>query len=158
MNLLGKNSNESPGFAARIWAKSVVGQKWRIYSAHESENNYCYYLALINCSFSPPPRPLSTQFSENRYTSNLPEPWHPEGRSFTVSLWRITCVWVTVFVWEVPTPMTRTDPQLRASWIFPCCHPGELMMEIKQRNGNQTSSSWQSKLHQSSMFRTLGNV
>lgn len=30
---------------------------------HESENNYCYYLALINCSSSPPV--LSVQFSKS---------------------------------------------------------------------------------------------
>ena len=59
---IGKNSNEPTGSAMRIWTVSIAGQERGSYSIRESENNYCYYLALINCSSSP--LGLSTQFSE----------------------------------------------------------------------------------------------
>jgi hypothetical protein len=47
---------------AYICTMSMVGQEQGIYSTYVSENNHCYYLALINCSSGLPD--LSIQCSQ----------------------------------------------------------------------------------------------
>lgn len=154
---LGKNSNEPTGSAVHVWSGSTVGLKWGIYSTHESKNNYCYYLAVINCS-SPPG--LSTVL----------------GKSLSLR----GCLGPDILGKELHSEPCKDEPGLRGAqqgdhvgkmaqhrWTLPdpVLHPGppHSSVAVTQMAGQESQTSTSlgrkpSRLQLFSILRTLGST